>query len=68
MSKAMPIAWHQDCLANWRLNYARAKDELARVQANVESNRLDIERYERQIARAIRLGKDKFDECRFGDK
>ena len=67
MSK-MSIEWHEECLKNRKISLERLKKEYQTAQATYLRTLEDVKKYERQIERAKKLGKDGFDEERFKDE
>ena len=67
MSK-MSIKWHEDCLKNRKASLERDKKEYQIAQTKYFETLKSVEKYERQIERAKKLGKDEFDEERFKDE
>lgn len=68
MSNKMSIEWHENCLKNRKSHLERLRKELQVAQANYLEKWEDVKKYERQIERAKKLGKDGFDEERFKDE
>lgn len=64
MSK-MSIEWHEECLKNRKSSLERYKKEYQIAQAKYFETFISVEKYEKQIERAKKLGKDGFDEERF---
>lgn len=64
---AQPIEWHEECLQNLAWSEREAYYDFARSQDRWRRIEADMIRLERQIARAKRLGKHKFDSERFRD-
>ena len=68
MSNKMPIAWHEQCLAN-RISHARRMyDAYIQAQTDYENTRQACLKLEQQIKRAKALGMNGFDAKRFGKK
>lgn len=64
MSK-MSIEWHEDCLKNRKTYLERLLRESQDAQAKYFEALESVKKYERQIERAKKLGKDGFDEDKF---
>jgi len=62
----MSIKWHEECLNAEKQSLQRQIELVDREKRTEERYRKDVERYEAQIARAKKLGKDGFDSERFG--
>lgn len=67
MSK-MSIEWHEECLKNMRYSVANNLKEMLEAHARYFTSFKELQRYERQIERAKKLGKDGFDRERFKDE
>lgn len=67
MSK-MSIEWHEKCLKNQKVYVKRCAEELREAQAKYLKALEESKKYERQIERAKKLGKDGFDSERFKDE
>lgn len=61
-----PIAWHEDCLRNYRDSLKRDREALERQVAHVARRSEEVSAYEQQIAQAKAAGKDSFDRNKFG--
>lgn len=64
----MSIEWHEECLKNRKSTVKRLLEELHKAHAEYFKALAECEKYERQINRAKRLGKDGFDAERFKDE
>ena len=62
---AMPISWHEECLSNMVHSYLEAQREADRAAEKAHKILQDMVRYEKQINKAKRLKKPKFDAERF---
>lgn len=67
MSK-MSIKWHQECLKNLMQSQLQDAAELGRMQDRVNRTQARIESLGRQIERALREGRDGFDEDKYQPK
>lgn len=67
MSK-MSIEWHEECLKNLRHSVVDNLKEMLEAHARYFTSFKELQRYERQIKRAKKLGKDGFDRERFKDE
>lgn len=67
MSK-MSIEWHEKCLKNQKNYVKRCAEELRVAHAKYLGALEECKKYERQIERAKKLGKDGFDSERFKDE
>ena len=63
---AMPIEWHEECLANQIESHKRLVVDVERATAAEKRSREQLERYRKQLERARKLGKKKFDSEKFG--
>jgi len=64
---SMSIEWHENCLKNQKTYVERCAEELKVAQAKYLRAFEEYKKYERQIERAKKLGKDRFDSERFKD-
>lgn len=64
---AMPIEWHEECLVNMADSAKQAFEEYTRARERWRRVESDTSKLRRQIARAKRLGKTRFDAERFRD-
>lgn len=62
---AFPIAWHEECLKNFKCSLERKKQQLADLTKDVARMESEAAFSESQIARAKALKKDSFDAERF---
>lgn len=62
---ARPIEWHEQCLLNMQVNLAAYERELVNKQANIDRLKTYMELTAKQIERAKREGKTRFDGERF---
>lgn len=68
MSNKMSIEWHEECLKNRKSSVKRLLDTLLEAHARYFTALAECQKYERQIERAKKLGKDGFDSERFKDE
>lgn len=66
MATTNTIAWHQECLINMQLSNKHFQKEIDSLQARIDMLNKDIILREKQIAKAISMGKTEFDGERFG--
>ncbi len=59
------IAWHQQCIANFRRSMASTAKQLMALQQERDEQQERLKQYEAQIARAIAEGRDGFDADKF---
>ena len=64
---AQPIEWHEECLCNMDHHVRQVYQEYIVARNRWQRTQDDIDRLRRQIARARRLGKTRFDAERFRD-
>ena len=64
MSK-MSIEWHEKCLKNQKASVEQLLKEMHEIHAKYFKELAECQKYERQIERAKKLGKDGFDRERF---
>ena len=57
----LPIAWHEECLANLRISLERQKEEVARLVERVAHTKLIEAQMVAQIDEAKRRGLTEFD-------
>lgn len=60
-----PISWHEEGLANSRLNLADKVAQLMRLQADIDRHQADVDFTAAQIAEARLRGLTEFDPSRF---
>lgn len=63
---AYPISWHEQCLKNAREHWAREREKLKNLQEAVKCAERRLAHYALQIDLAKSMGKESFDEDKFG--
>lgn len=67
MSK-QSVEWYKECYENMCKTYTKDLNYYYHVKGKLDSLKESIERYGKQIERAIEEGKDSFDEDRYKPK
>jgi hypothetical protein len=65
MKKAMPLEWHNNCLANQQNSFMRKVHELSRLNNELHNQGELIDFYAKQIETAEKEGKEKFDSKKY---
>ena len=63
--KAYPVAWHQECLKNFKVSMEQKKKQLANLTTEVARMEREAAFRQLQIDEALLMGKEKFDEDRY---
>lgn len=59
------IAWHEQCLVNWKRTMKEREAELLRLNTMIEHQRVNLNFYVEQIETAKKEGKEGFDSGRY---
>ncbi len=68
MGNKMPIAWHEQCLTNYRASLEHKRQLLKELQTEVKQMEQRAAQYQCQIDLAKEQGKTEFDPDRYGKK